>query len=149
MLLIFGFMFMIFIFVAVGVLSQILMFIIDMPSLLIIIIPLLFFLIASKSGKIIRRYIIFSFKKTHTYTRTELTVLSISIKNIIRFTLAIGGFGSLTGLIGCLAHLGSLERFGSNLAVSLITLTYSIIISFFVFFPLQAWADNKINSTKE
>ena len=149
MLLIFGFMFMIFIFVAVGMLSQMLLFFIDLPSILLIFIPLLFFLITSKSGKSISKYIVLSFKKNHTYTKTELESFSISVKNIIRFILAVGGFGFLSGLIACLAHLGSLERFGPNLAVSLITLTYSIMISFFVFFPLQAWADNKINLINE
>jgi len=149
MLLIFGTLFMIFIFVAVGILSQMLAFFIDLPSILLIIIPLLFFLITSKSGNNIGKYVALSFKKNHTYSRAELEGIAISVKNTIRFILAVGGFGFLFGLIASLAHLGSLERFGPNLAISLMTLTYSITISFFVFFPLQAWAENKINSTNE
>ena len=147
MLLIFGFLFMVFIVTAVGIISQTLAFFIDLPSILVIFIPLFFFLLASKSGNIIGRYIVKSFKKDLTYTRAELECLSASVKNTIKFILAVGGFGFLWGLIASFANLGSPERFGPNFAASLITLTYSIIISFFVFFPLQAWAENKINST--
>ena len=147
MLLIFGFLFMVFILAAVGILTQALAFFIDLPSILLIFIPLIFFLLASKSGNIIGRYIVMSFKKDHTYTRAELEGLSVSVKNTIKFILATGGFGVLYSLTASFANLGSPERFGPNFALSLLTLTYSIIISYFVFFPLQAWAENKINST--
>jgi len=90
-----------------------------------------------------------SFKKDHAYTRAELEGLSVSVKNTIKFILAVGGFGVLYSLTASFVNLGSPERFGPNFALSLITLTYSIMISFFVFFPLQAWAENKINSTVE
>jgi flagellar motor component MotA len=149
MLLIFGFLFMVFILAAVGILSQMPTFFIDMPSILLIVIPLIFFLLASKSGNIIGRYIVTSFKKGHVYTKAELESLSAAVKNTIKFILAVGGFGFLAGLIACLADVRALERIGPNLAVSLITLTYSITVSFFVFFPLQAWAENKINSAVE
>ncbi len=144
MLLIFGFLFMVFIFTAVGILSKMPTFFIDLPSFLLIFIPLLFFLIASKSGSAICKYITASFKKEHKYTKTELECLSISVKNTIKFILSLGGFGFLIGIIAILAHLGSLEWVGPNLAVSLLTLIYSIAVSFFCFFPLQAWAENKI-----
>ena len=149
MLLIFGFLFMIFMFVSLSILSQMFTFFLDISSILLIFIPLLFFMIVSKSGRIIGKYIVVSFKKNHTYTKIELTAISLSVKNIIRFILALGGFGFLFGLIASLAHLGTLDRFGPNLAISLITLAYSIMISFFVFFPLQAWAENKINSIND
>ena len=90
-----------------------------------------------------------SFKKEHKYTRAELNGLSIAVKNTIKFVLAIGGFGFLFGLIASLAHIGTFERFGPNLAISLITLAYSITVSFFIFFPLQAWAENKANSMND
>ena len=134
MLLIFGFLFTVFIFAAVGVLSQMPTFFIDLPSFLLIIIPLLFFMVTSKSGSVIGKYIVMSFKKEHKYTIAELNGLSISVKNTIKFVLAIGGFGFLFGLIASLAHIGAFECFGPNLAISLITLAYSITVSFFVFF---------------
>jgi flagellar motor component MotA len=52
----------------------------------------------------------------------------------------------MAGLIAALAHLGSPDNLGPNLAISLMTLMYSIVISFFVFFPTQAWAENKIKT---
>jgi flagellar motor component MotA len=123
-------------------------FFVDLPSILIIFIPLIFFLLVSKNGKIIGRYIVTSFKKGHAYTKAELESLSVSVKNTIKFILATGAFGVLAGAIACLAFIGAKERLGPNLAICFITLTYSITLSFFVFFPLQAWAENKINSTE-
>jgi flagellar motor component MotA len=49
-------------------------------------------------------------------------------------------------LVDSLYYLDAKDKIGPNLAVSLITLLYSITVSYFVFFPLQAWAENKINS---
>jgi flagellar motor component MotA len=122
-------------------------FFIDLPSILIIFIPLIFFLLVSKSGKIIGRYIVSSFKKGHIYTGEELESLSAAVKNTIKFILATGAFGVLVGAVACLAFIGAKERLGPNLAICFTTLTYSITLSFFVFFPLQAWAENKINNT--
>jgi flagellar motor component MotA len=149
MLLIFGFVFMVFLYAGVGILSGMPTFFIDLPSFLLIFIPLVFFLIATKSGSIFSKYIAVSFKREYKYTKTELERFSKSSKNVIKFILALGGFGFLSGLIASLAHLGSLDRLGPNFAISLITLTYSITISFFVFFPLQAWSENKIKTIVE
>jgi len=149
MILFVGFLFMLFIFAIVGILTRSLAMLIDLPSILLIVVSLLFFMLASKSGSVIRKYINASFKKNHAYTKTELAGLSIAIKNTIKFTLATGGFGFMSGLVASLGYLGASERFGPNLAISLLTLTYSIMISYFVFFPTQVWADNKINMMKD
>lgn len=149
MLLIIGFLFMVFIFSILGILSGALAVFIDVPSALFILVPLLFFLFTSKSGKIFGGYIKKSFKKGNTYVETELTALSVAVKNTIKFILSTGGVGFLTGLAASLIYLESRDKLGPNLAVSLITLLYSIAISCFVFFPLQAWAENKINSKIE
>jgi flagellar motor component MotA len=119
---------------------------IDLPSALLTLIFLFFFLIASKSGSIIGRYIKSSFKKNYVYTKTELASLSHAIKNTVKFTLATGGFGFLTGLVGTLMFLANKEMLGPNIAVSLFTVFYAIIVSYLVFFPVQAWAENKLNA---
>ena len=149
MLLIIGFLFMVFILVIVGALSGAVVIFIDLPSALLILVPLLFFFFTSKSGKILGKYIKTSFKKEYIYTGTELEAFSVAVKNTIKFTLAVGGFGFMTGLIVTLAHLGMPDELTPNLAVSLIVLTYSIAISCFVFFPVQAWAENKLNAMSE
>jgi len=149
MLLIIGFIFMVFVFAVISILSGAYALFIDMPSFSLILVSLIFFCLVSKSGKIIGDYIKTSFKKNHTYTAAELTSLSVALKNTSKFILLVGGFGFLTGVIASLIYLESKERLGPNLAISLITLLYSITISCFVFFPVQAWAENKINAMKD
>jgi len=121
---------------------------IDVPSALLTLVFLFFFFFASKSGSIIGRYIKSSFKKDYNYTRAELVSLSAAIKNTIKFALATGGFGFLAGAISSLA-VASREQLGPNIAVSLITVFYSIIVSYIIFFPVQAWAENKLNAMGE
>jgi flagellar motor component MotA len=135
-----------FIFAIVSILSGVTTIFIDLPSALLILLTLLFFFFTTKSGTIMGKYIKTSFKKEYNYSRVELTAISTAVKNTIKFILAVGGFGFMAGLIASLAFIGSLDKLGPNLAVSLMTLTYSITTSFFVFFPIQAWAENKMNT---
>jgi len=149
MLLIIGFLFMVLILVCVSMLTGVGGVYADMPSFLFVLIPLLFFFFASKSGKVLRKYIKTSFKREHVYTVTELTSLSTALKNTIRFLFFICGFGFFTGLIAALAFLGTPENIGPNAAIALLTVLYPLLISGFVFFPVQAWAENKIASLKD
>ena len=149
MLLIFGFLFTLCIFAAAGIFSQFLQTLINLPSVLLILVPLLFFLITSKSGGILVSYFKASLKKGHIYTRIELAALSVALKNTVKFILAAGGFYFLTFGIICLGYLGTPNRLGPNLAISLTSLTYSIAISFFIFFPAHAWAENKLSALKD
>jgi len=149
MLLIIGFLFMLFIFAVISILTGVYRVFIDLPSALLVLVPMLFFCLVSKSGKIIGNYIKTSFKKEHIYTVKELTALSTALKNTSKFILSVGGFGFFTGVIAALMYLDSKDRLGPNLALSLITLMYTITISCFVFFPTQSWAENKINTLKD
>ncbi|MDR0497906.1 MAG: hypothetical protein LBH42_09850 [Treponema sp.] len=115
---------------------------------MMILISLFFFFITSKSGKIIGRYIKTSFKKDHTYTGAELAALSAAVKNTIKFILAAGGIGCMAGLMLAMVNLESKEMLGPTLALCFMSITYSIALGFFVFFPVQAWAENKINTLK-
>jgi flagellar motor component MotA len=137
---------MVLIFAIVSILSGVTTIFIDLPSALLILLTLFFFFFTTKSGTILGKYIKTSFKKEYNYSRVELTAISTAVKNTIKFILAVGGFGFMSGLIATLAFIGSMDKIGPNLAVSLMTLTYSITTSFFVFFPVQAWAENKINT---
>jgi hypothetical protein len=149
MLLIIGFLFMVLILAVFGIFSGMAAVFLDLPSILFVLVPLLFFFLTSKSGRILGRYIKTSFKKEYTYIGTELTALSVAIKYAIKFALALGGFGFLAGGIAALGYLGSPDRLGPILAVSLLTLTYSIMIICFVFIPVQAWAEIKITTLKD
>ena len=148
MLLLIGFLFMLFIVFVIGILSGTGLMFIDLPSALIVIVPLIFFLIASKSGSAIGRYFKTSFTKEHTYSGPELAGLSTAVRNTIKFIFGIGGLGFISGIIGSFANLQNRDMLGPNIAVSLITVLYSIALSYFVFFPTQAWAENKLNSLK-
>jgi len=149
MLLIIGVLFMILVLAVVGIFTGMAAVFIDLPSVLLVLVPLLFFFLTSKSGKIFGRYIKTSFKKKYTYIGTELKALSVAIKYAIKFTLALGGFGFLAGGIAALGYLGAKERLGPILALSLLTLTYSIMIICFVFIPVQAWTEIKITTLKD
>ena len=150
MLLIFGFLLMLFIFAFTGGLSGLaLIQMIDLPSALFIIVPLIFFLILSKNGNVIGRYFRVSFTKEHTYTGSELAGLSAAIRNTIKFILATGGVDFLFGFIAIFMNLEDRQMLGPNLAVALFTVLYSVSISFFVFFPTQAWAENKLAALKD
>jgi len=154
MLIIIGFLFSVFISVLVeGMMGMPLTnssaLFIDFPSALLMLIFLVFFFFTSKSGSIIGKYIKSSFKKNYNYTRAELVSLSVAVKNTIKFTLAAGGFGFLAGLIAVLASLQNKEMLGPNLAISLLTVFYAIIVSYIIFFPVQAWAENKLNAMGE
>jgi flagellar motor component MotA len=147
MLIIIGFLFSVFVSVVVSGLGGMgPAVLIDLPSVLLTLIFVFFFLFTSKSGSIIGRYIKSSFKKNYTYTKTELETLSCAIKNTVKFTLATGGFGFLTGLVATLTFLNNRNMLGPNIAISLFTVFYAIIVSYLIFFPVQAWAENKINT---
>jgi hypothetical protein len=93
MLLIIGFLFMVLILAVFGIFSGVTTVFLDLPSILLVLVSLLFFFFTSKSGKILGKYIKTSFKKEYTYIGTELETLSVAIKHVIKFTLALGGFG--------------------------------------------------------
>jgi len=152
MLLLIGFLFFILVyvgFIALMAGGSVSIMLLDLPAFSLLFVTLLFFLFVSKSGNIILKYIKSSFKKEYVYSILELESLSAAIKNVIKFIIATGILSFITFIIVALAFLGTPEALGPNLAMALISLTYAIAISFFVFFPVQAWAENKINVLKE
>lgn len=144
MLLFAGFLFTVIIYVVIGRAAGFLGIIADRWSLLIFISSLAFILISSKSAGLLGRYIISSFKKNYEYSKNELECLSAAVRSIIKFILATGGFTFIAFLIISLGHIGAPEKLGVSLGICLSSLTYAVAISFFIFFPVQAWAENKI-----
>ena len=150
MLLIVGFLFMVLIFAFVTVFGgDVGGAFMDLPSAALMVVSLFFFFFVTKSGKILGRYFKTSFKKEHVYSETELASLSTALKNTNKFILTVGGFGFLAGIILSLFYLENKNMLGANVAVSLITVIYSLALSCFVFFPVQVWAENKINLLKD
>ena len=118
----------------------------NLPSMFVILVPLLFFLCVSKSGRVLIGYIKTSFKKNHEYGQAELKSIATAVKNTMKIIHAAGGFGFILGFIAILASFSTPEMLGHSLSVSLIAVFYSIITSYFIFFPLRAWAENKMIS---
>ena len=117
---------------------------VDTVSLVSIILPLVFFSVITKSGKAINTYIKCSFKKDYEYSALELKMIAMSAKNTVKFCNGMGVFGFLIGFIAALAMLSEPHQIGPTIAISLLTLFYAIGISYFIFFPLQIWAENKL-----
>lgn len=124
------------------------LFFIDPLSLYAIILPLIFFLVVSKSGKVLGGYMKTSFKKNPEYSAAALTHIAAAAKSAVKFTLATGWFGFFAGLVSTLAKVNDPSAVGPSLAVTIISIFYAIAIGYFVFFPVQAWAENKIMSLK-
>ena len=117
----------------------------DMPSLFYILAVLIFFSQVSRSGKVINNYIKSSFQKNYEYSATELEMIALSAKNMLKLSHATGWFGFFAGAIHVLvAFTDQPEMLGPATGVSFISALYGIAIGYFVFFPLQAWAENKL-----
>ena len=143
-----GFLFFVFVIAFVGIMGGSALWLLDLPSLVMVVVPLALFLFVSKSGGVILGYIKSSFKKDYPYTKPELKSIAVALKNARKLTLAAGGFGFMAGIILALGSLSTPEHLGPHIAVSLISVLYAITISYFVFFPVQAWAENEINSQR-
>ncbi|MCL1828974.1 MAG: hypothetical protein FWG32_05705 [Oscillospiraceae bacterium] len=145
MLIIAGFLFVVFLFFLLGPAhGGSITWFINTPSLILILVPLIFFLCVSKSGGIIGGYFRTSFKKNYEYGKAELNCIATAVKHTAKIILAVGAVGFTAGLVVLLGQLGEPSMLGPSLAVALITPLYSVTISFFVFFPTFVWAENKI-----
>jgi len=119
---------------------------IDLGSLLLLVVPILFYFFISKSGKIILEYVKASFKRHHAYEKAELENISAAMKSTVKATLATGFLIFLIGLISDFASAPSAEIIFISLAMNLIAPLYAIGISLFMFFPTQIWAENRLNT---
>ncbi len=147
MLIIIGLLFMTFFLLLLGCSMGIVTLFLDLPSLCIILIPLAFFLIVTNNGKLLGNYIKCSFKKDFRFSRTELCHISAAVKSTMIFTLGIGGFAFLYGIICSLNNSGNAKWILVNISVGLIAVLDSFAFSFLVLYPTKVWADNKLNSS--
>lgn len=121
----------------------------DLVSFLIVALPVTFFLLITKGGRILGEYFKLSFMKNSEYSEAQLRGIAGAAKSTMKIALASGFFGFLSGLMMTLyfvdlGGIASAAVFNVNLSVSLITLYYSIALAFFVLYPLEAWAENKL-----
>lgn len=120
------------------------MWFIDVPSLVIIIMPTIFFMAVTKTYRSVFGYFKNSFKSGCKFTEKELTHLSQDLGAIIKFVLASGVFAFIAGIIAMLANLNEPQTIGPSFAISLISCFYSVIISFFILYPTKVWAERNL-----
>ena len=121
---------------------------IDAASLVFVLAPIAYFLFITKSGKSICGYVKSSFTKNYAYVEDELDGIAGAAKNAMKVTLAAGGTSFLIGLMIILRRLDDPQILGPYFSVMLVSLLYSVGISYFVFFPLQVWAEHKIKASE-
>ena len=122
---------------------------INMSSLLIIIIPVLFYFLVTKSVETVRRYIISSFKRGYTFKAAELESLAKAMQGARNVIIAAGVFGFFGGIIAILTSLSVPEEIGPNFAVAMITVHYAVSAGYFIFYPTQMWAEAKVKALRE
>lgn len=149
MIMLLGFLFMILTLCLSGVGMPTLLDFIDMVSLTLIVVPLIFFMAVTKTHRSVIHYFKCSFKKNYNFSGYELECLSRDLGAVIRYILALGVFGFITGLICLLASLSDPSVIGPSLAVSLISELYSVMIAFFIFYPVKIWAECKLRAERE
>ncbi|MCL1988485.1 MAG: hypothetical protein FWG64_11040 [Firmicutes bacterium] len=139
-----GTLFMILFFVAAALISGMGVFFVDIIFIVFILVALAVFMWLSASGKIIRTYVKTSLQKDYSYSASEFAQIATACKNTIKFIMGTGFILFMFGLVQLLGRLDTPEVIGIAVAMSLISLLYALAVSFLVFCPLQAWAENKL-----
>lgn len=112
-------------------------FFIDLPSIMIILsfsIPIL--MASGLFSDFIRGFKIMG-KKVNIWSMIELNKTKIALSLAVKLLLFSGILGSIIGIISILANSSSISMIGPNLAISSLTLLYSVLIVF-ILLPVQA-----------
>ena len=125
--------------------TEILWILVDIPSLVVILLPLVYYLIVSKGHKVLGSYIKNSFKKDYIYNAYELKAISNVAKGSTKVIMTMSYLNIVFALIIVLTNVDDPSFIGVALAVMLISLFYALGISYLMFFPLQSWAENKLD----
>ncbi|MBM7685988.1 MotA/TolQ/ExbB proton channel family protein [Defluviitalea raffinosedens] len=118
---------------------------IDFPSILIILafsIPML--MASGLFADFIRAFKIMG-KKINVWSRIELNRTEISLRLAIKLVLLSGSLGTIIGMIALLSNISDKAQIGRNLAVSILSIFYSILI-IFLLLPLQAKVKSMIQT---
>jgi len=110
---------------------------VDLPSIIIILAFCIPMLMASGLTSDLLRGFKLMGQKVNIWSLLELKKTDTALKLTVRLLLLSGILGSLTGVIGLVSNLSSIDRLGPNLAVALLTLFYSILL-ILMLIPVQA-----------
>ena len=111
---------------------------IDIPSIIIVVASVLLFILASGQWPVFSRGMrhFFQFRDNLEIDRHKAVKISRFFRVLGFASPVIGFFWTIVGLIIMLSNL-SPETIGSGLAIALLTLFYSCLLSVIVFFPIS------------
>lgn len=84
-------------------------------------------------------------QKENTFSKIELLKTEIALKYSFVLFILSGLIGTLIGIISLLSHLDNPSMLGKSLAAGLITLLYSMLLSF-ILIPIRAKVRAIINT---
>lgn len=119
---------------------------VDIGSLLMVVIPTFFMLIASYSLSEIGRNFSMGFSKGSPRPE-ELKTAIIFFKSMQKYLAISGALGFFTGLIAMLAMLGDPDHIGSGMALALITVLYALILTMAIALPFRTGLEKKLAET--
>ncbi len=100
----------------------------DIPSLVIVIFPLIYILVFSGLwGDYIRAYKFAFGNKEYTTKELKASILALDLS--IKIVSVLCGIGTVVGVIASLMDISSLEYIGVYLSIILITVLYALIIN--------------------
>lgn len=101
---------------------------VDLPSIILILSFSIPMLMGSGLTKDFTRGFSIMGQKINTYSLLELRKTQTALKLMIKLLLFSGLIGTLTGIIGMAVNMHDMSTFMPNLAVSLLTLLYSLLL---------------------
>jgi flagellar motor component MotA len=110
---------------------------IDLPSIVVILVLSFSMLLASGLLPDLLRGFKIMGKKENTCTVLELQKTEIAVGMTIKLLLLSGFLGFLIGLVAMLATLGDTSLIGRNLAITMLTMLYAMLI-ILILLPVQA-----------
>lgn len=117
----------------------------DLPSIILVAAGIIGFVIATRRFSTFRRGIrqVFRFGDIPESQRKEALQTANFFKTLSYFSLVIGGLWTLMGFVLMLGNLDP-ETIGTGVALSLLTLFYSFVLSATIFMPISVQYRNMV-----
>lgn len=118
----------------------------NLPSLLIVVLLSLVLSLCSFSPAEIGHAFALAFRRTAVDQR-ELRTAILYFRSLQWYLIASGLIGFFVGLITILAGLGTAATLGSGLAISLLTVLYSLLLAAVVAVPFRTGLERKVTAS--
>lgn len=118
-------------------------------SLAITLLPALILSLGSNSLKEVLNHFTIGFKDESAAGKAELEKALNYFTSLFTYFICSGILGILIGVVSVLSNVSDPQKIGSGLAISLLTLLYSTIITLFVAVPFQNGIKNRLADVQE